>query len=208
MSNIFEALFILAVDDEEGGVVEPVANKLESILAGAVLAELVLMKRIELTEQRVCITDRLPAGHPVLDQVLFDIIDTSRPRKLKYWINTLIYKKLVDEIGYHLVEQGVLTRKRKRLHLANSSNGHSGGDTLPKYTLKNRLREIVLAGQSMDPSEKVLLAFLYHGEMLKLTFTLGERKAAHKRVKKLVASDGDESVLGKTIEEIVATACD
>ncbi len=207
MVNIFEALFILAVDDEDGDVVESVLRPLESILAGAVLAELVLRKRVELVDNRVCIFDQMPTEHPILDRALFDMIDTKEHRKLRYWINTLAYKKLMDEIGHQLVTRGVLVRKKKRLHLVNSCNEHSDVNIVPKYNLKNRLREIVLAGQPAELSEKVLLAFLYHSEMLKLAFTFGERKAAHKRIKKLITNDEGESSLGKTLDEIVAAAC-
>lgn len=42
MANIFESLFLLALDDEEGDIAELIASPLESFLAGAVLAELFL----------------------------------------------------------------------------------------------------------------------------------------------------------------------
>jgi hypothetical protein len=53
----------------------------------------------------------------------------------------------------------------------------------------------------------VLLAFLYHAELLKLVFTHDERIAAHKRVKKLIAKDEEGSPLGETLDDIVAAAC-
>jgi Golgi phosphoprotein 3 len=207
MINIFEALFILALDDEEGDIVESVEPILESALAGAVLAELALQNRLELVEDRVVIKDQTPAHHSILDKALFDMIDAAKPRKLRYWINTLTYKKLMEEIGQTLVENEVLFRRKKRLHLAVPYGGSSGGNISAKYTVKNRLREIVLAGQPPELSERVLLAFLHRSELLKLVFTHGERKAAYKRVKKMIENEEKESLLGEPLEKIVAVAC-
>jgi hypothetical protein len=139
---------------------------------------------------------------------LFGILDSARPRKVKYWINTLVYKKFLNETGHHLVEQGALVRKKKRLHLAMPSTEMANAGVSTKYGLKNRLRDIVLMGQPPDLPEKVLLAFLFYGKLLKLVFTHDERMAAHKRVKKLIEKDEKGSQLGETLDEIVAAACE
>jgi hypothetical protein len=207
MINIFEGLFILALDDEEGDIIESVESTLESALAGAVLAELVLQNRVEVAEDRIEVKDPTSVDHPILDRALFEIQDAARPRKLRYWINTLTYKKLLDEIGQHLVVKEVLFRKKKRLHLVIPYGGNSGANVSAKFILKNRLRDIILAGQQPDLSEKVLLAFLHRSELLKLVFTHGERKAAYRRVKKMIENDEKESLLGEPLEKIVAASC-
>ena len=208
MANIFEGLFILALDDEEGDFIELTVNILDSVLAGAVLAEMVMQNRVELVDNRVVVTNQIPTDHPILDKFLFEILDTSKARKLKYWINTLIHKKILDEIGHQLVENGALVRKKKRLHQVSNNGKNINGFGSAKYSLLNRLREIVLAGQSPEPAEKVLLAFLYHAELLKLISTPGERKIIHKRVKKLVANEEESSGLGEALDQIVAEACE
>jgi golgi phosphoprotein 3 len=207
MVRTFEALFILALDDEDGDIVESFVTALELALAGAVLAELVLQNRISMEENRVFVTDQTPTEHPILDKAMFDIVDTGKRRKIQYWINTLTYKKLKDEIAHHLVAEGVLVRKKKRLHLVIPDEEGQGGKVSAKYILKNRLRDTVLTGSQPDLSEKVLLAFLYHSELSKLVFTQGERKAAHKRVKKILAYEEEGSGLGGVLDEIIETAC-
>jgi hypothetical protein len=208
MITLFEALFILALDEEEGVLVESAAGSLSATLAGALLAELALQKRIELADSRVVVIDPTPTTHPILDRSLFDILDTARARKLKYWINTLTYHKLPEEIGHHLVKEGVLVRKKKRLRLAIPSGESQAADLSAKYALKSRLREIVLAERPPELSEKILLTMIEHGGLIKLVFTRGERKVAHKRMKKLIKGDGEVDGLGKTLDEILAVACE
>ena len=207
MINLCEALFILGLDDEEEVDPKTVITTLESVLAGAILAELFLQNRVRLVEDRVIVTDPTPTEHSILDKALFDIVDAGRPRKIKYWINTLIYKKFLDEIGHYLVEIGVLVRKKKRLHLLIPNSNSQNGNVSAKDNLKNRLREIVLAGKQPELTERILLAFLYHGELLKLAFPHGESKAAHKKVKKLITNDEEGICLGEPMDEIVAVAC-
>jgi len=50
--TIFETLFILAIDDAEGDLVESMVNDLEPALAAGVLADLVLMKRVNFEDGR------------------------------------------------------------------------------------------------------------------------------------------------------------
>jgi hypothetical protein len=205
MFTIFEDLFLLAIDDEEGDLLESVVENLEPALAAGMLAELVLRKRIRLEEGHVRIVDPAVIEDALMDKVLFTILDTPRLRKLKYWINTLTYEKLCSDIGYYLVEKKVLARKKKRLLLVVPYGENSPANVSAKYEVKRRLREIVLAGSSAELPEKIQLALLYHCDLLTLVFTRGERKAASKEIKKLLAEE--EAAGGnEMINQIIAVA--
>lgn len=207
MFRIFEALLLLALDEEEGEIIDSAVGDLEAILSGAVVAELVLQHRIDLVDGRIVVTDQSPTENLILDKALFDILDSARLRKLKYWLNTLAYKKLLDEIVHALVEKGILARNKKRLHLVAPYGDSPAGDVSAQYAIKKRLREIVLAAGAAELPDKALLAFLHHGKMLRLVFTPGERKTAYKRVKKLLGSE-EGSSLGEPLETIVIAACE
>lgn len=198
MSLLFEALFVLALDEEEGYIVESALENLETALAGAVLAELALQERIGLKDNRVVVSNQECSGNPILDKALDDILSDTRLRKPRYWINTLVYKKVLKEIGHDLVDQGVLCRQKKRLRLAAPSDEEQAPVPSLKYRIKCHLREIVLAGGSPELADQVLLAFLYHANLLRLVFTVGERKIASKKVKGLL-KHGEMSEMLKTI---------
>ncbi|MDR3578031.1 MAG: GPP34 family phosphoprotein [Anaerolineaceae bacterium] len=201
--TIFEFLYILAIDDAEGDLLESAVNQLEPAVAAGVLAELVLLGRINLEDGRVTVVDPTGTEHPILDRALFSMVDTARMRKVKYWINTLTYEKLLSDIGQHLVEAGVLVRKKKRLLLVVPFGEHPTGQVSAKFGLKNRLREIVLANQSPEPSELVQLVLLNNCDLLGLVFTRGERKSASKKIIKL-SSDGEAGpALSETLQQII-----
>ncbi len=207
MITIFDTLFILALDEEAGGLRETVAETLESVLAGAVLAELVLWKRVELNEDRLVVTDPAPTEHLIMDRALYEIHETARSRKLRYWINTLVFEEYLEEIGHNLVVRGVLFRRKKRLYLALKDGESTGEKGSIQDRIKSRLREITLGDEQPELSEIVLLAFLYHADLLKIAFERGERKKARKRIVKLINDEYEVSILGETLDTMVTMSC-
>ena len=204
--TIFENLFILALDDDEGKIVQSAENALEVALACAVLAELFLQKRIDVVEGRIAVIDPTAVDHPVMDLTLFSIIEAVRARKLRYWINSLTYKKLLAEIPNHLVDGGVLFRKKKHLRSVVPYRTNSGEEVSAKFVIKQRLREIVLAARQPALDERVMLAVLYHADLLTLVFTRGERKAASKHIRNTIIDNDSVSILGSSLDEIVVAA--
>jgi len=166
-----------------------------------------VQNRIDLVDERLHVIDQTPPDHPILGKALIDILETPKPRKVKYWINTLTYNNFMGQVGDYLVVKGVLTRKKKRLHLV-SINPSQEINVSTKHAIRNRLRDIVLAEQEPDLSEKVLLAFLFYGEILKLIYTHGERKEVIKRVKKLVDLNEEGIGFGNLIDDILASSCE
>ena len=206
MPKVFESLFILALDEDEGYIVESVLDNLEAALAGAVLVELALQERIELRDSRVLVSNQFRTGHPILDKGLYDILHETRLRKPRYWINTLACKKLFKEIGYDLVDQGVLSRNKKRLRLVDTSGVDQAPIPSLKYSIKSHLREIVLAGGTLELADQVLLSFLYHTDLLRLVFTDMECKTASKTIKKLLKGGQGNGGLSEILQTIVVAA--
>jgi len=205
MFTIFESLFLLAIDDEEGDLIESVKGEIEPVLAAGVLSELALNKRIRLKDGHILVVDPAVIENSVLDRVLYYILDTPRLRKIKYWINTLVYEKLSSEIGHYLVEKRVLVRKKKRLLLVAPYVENALAYVSAKYEVKRILREIVLANRAAEPGEKIQLALLYHSDLLTLVFTRGERKAAAKKIKKLIEENEKEGG-NETLNLIISAA--
>ena len=208
MTAIFEELFILALDEEEGEIPKSVEEKMEPILAGAVLAELLLHHRIELRDDRIVVQDQTPTENPILDISLFEILESSKPRKLRYWINTLVHSKIIEEIGHDLVRQEILVRKKKHLWMASPQGNGTNGKVSLQSNLKNKIDRIVTDGYDTELPDKALLAILYYGDLLKLVYKHRDRKEARKRIKTIVQPEDGAAVLGGSLDEIIATACE
>ena len=83
---------------------------------------------------------------------------------------------------------------------------HPAGQESAKFAAKNRLREIVLAGQAAEPSELIQLVLLNNCGLLGLVFTRGERKSAGKRIMKLSSEGEAGAALSETLEQIMGVA--
>jgi len=206
MFTIYEAIYVQAIDDEEGNLLEDEVEVLEPVLAGGVLAELTILKRIQLEDGRITIVDETPTENSILDKTLYAIQEAGRLRKINYWINSLTYEKLLSDIGQCLVEKRALVRKKKKLLLATPFGEGQARQVSAKYGLKNRLREIILEGAAPDQRELVQLALLYESGLLAMVFTKGERKAASKKIQAMIDSTDSATGLGDALFEIIAVA--
>ena len=114
MLNLAEELFLLALDDDSGWITAPAQDALRYGLAAALLADLALAGKVTVTDQRVNLVESSPAGDELLDEVLKRLAASDKPRKVKYWINALSFRKLPKQIAERLVARGVLREEERR----------------------------------------------------------------------------------------------
>ena len=82
--------FILMLLNEESGYFHQVPGwDLNCAVAGAVLAELALLSRIDTDMTSLIPLDRTPTGDPALDPILGEIHDEPVQRNAQYWIERL-----------------------------------------------------------------------------------------------------------------------
>ncbi len=105
-------LFLLAHDDVSG---KPRAHpRVTGLgLAGALLADLVLLGHLEIVPGRLVVVDVRPVGEALLDDVLRSVAGTPR-HDLAEWLGYLA-PAAPDRVAERLVAAGVLTEVRSRL---------------------------------------------------------------------------------------------
>ena len=106
MLNLAEELFLLALDDDEGWIVASALDTLRYGLAAALLADLALHDKIAVEDQRISLRRPPPLGDDLLDDTLKRLADSDKPRKVKYWLNALGFRKLPKQMAQRLVAQG------------------------------------------------------------------------------------------------------
>ncbi len=205
MLNLPQTLFLLSIDDEDGKVIA--STSLRYGLKAAVLAELTLMGKVGLDEQKkICVLDSSSTGDEILDKELEKICATGRPRKITSWMYALGQKKLRKQIGESLIHAGVLIQDEKSFQWVIPYGAYSAGNASAKYWIKRQLRGIVLADETPELRMVVLLSLLRACRLLSLIFTKEERKAAGKRVETLARSELFEELLAKALQEIATAA--
>jgi len=205
MLNLAEELFLLALDDDEGWVVESVLDTLRYGLAAALLADLALRGKIVITDRRVKLLDAAPVeGDELLDWALERIAAADKPLKVKHWINALGFRKLPKQIAGRLVAGGVMKEDDRRYVEMPRGAEPSQTTATAKYWVKQGLRSAVLTSAKAERRSIVLLSLARGCGLLNLVFTRDELKAASKRVQELVRDEDFGEAVAQTLRDIEA----
>ncbi len=137
-----EEVFLLALRDEGGALVDLPENALDFALAGAVLLDLCARGRVDSDLERVHAADASPLADAILDPALAAIARAREPRPAEGWVGALasegaeIRRRVVDR----LVERGILRRK----------------DSLVQWVLGRRRTPLVEAREQREIKARVL----------------------------------------------------
>jgi hypothetical protein len=210
MLNLSEKVFILSLNDENGAVQNSATIYLPYVIASALLADLVLLGKIHLDqEKQIFVEDPQLCGDPILDDALQSILKKDRSHGMAYWINHFSAKpqSIQELIVTGLVEKGVLTQEKKRLLWVIPTPLYPIQSASTKYAIKLQLRGVILAEENPDSRAVILLGLMDTCNMLDLIFTKDERKAAARKIKKLIDSEVASQVFQQAMNDIfLATA--
>lgn len=183
--TLAEELALLAYDDESGkqvgGMFVPYG------LGGALLAELALLRRLELSDDRVAVTDPSPTGDALLDDALHRI--AGHPgRRASRWVD-LLRKGVEHAVLDRLVESGHLRREEGRALLVVPVTRYPAAAGSAERDTRRRLADAMRTGSAPD-QRTVALALLAHAcRMDAQAFPGMDKKAVRRRLDEL--ADGD-----------------
>jgi len=203
--TIPEALLLLALCDERGTVA--FGSMLPYGLAGGILTELMLARRMEIDRSRrlkkplVTVRDEQPLGDPVLDDALARIEAAKRRATAQSWISRLAGRtRLRAEIAAGLCRRGVLEEREDRVLLLFRRRVYPTVNPDPERRLMDRLRAAVLeGGDDVDPRAAVTLALADGVNLLPAVFTKEERREHKARIKEI----GEGMIMGRATREAI-----
>lgn len=198
--TLAEELALLAYDDESGkqvgGMFVPYG------LGGALLAELALLRRIELTDDRVAVTDPSPTGDALLDDALRRI--AAHPgRRPARWVDVL-RKGVEHTVLDRLVASGHLRREEGRVLLVVPVTRYPAGAGSAQQDARRRLADAVREGTTPD-QRTVALALLAHAcRMDAQAFPGVDKLVLRRRLDELAAGDWAARATRRAVELVRA----
>ena len=105
-----EELILMLLNEENGYFYQVPGWTLNCVVAGAVLAELSLLSRIDTDLETLFLIDSSETGDPTLDTILKEIADEPAQRNAQYWIERLAPRaeSVIDSILNRLVALNIL----------------------------------------------------------------------------------------------------
>jgi len=205
MLTLFEELLLLSIHEAKSTFIRSVTDRVKPGLGGAILAELALMGKIQLSNNhRLQLVDDSETKVDVLDEALGALKDAEKERKFGYWINALSEReeKYRRQIVKSLIQKGVVTQDDDHLFWVIPSPLQPEIQASAKYLVNKRLRGIVLAQGDIQPRDIVLLSLLRASGLLDLVFLRDERKLANRNIYELAINQALKDPVFQTIQEI------
>jgi hypothetical protein len=197
--TIAEELLLLAYGADGRQLLN--TTQLDPALAGALLAELAVEDRVELSDKKLRVKDPAPLGDAELDATLARIAQEGKERNPAWWVQRLQSHKLRKRLLTNLAESGVLTEERGKVlgifPITRWPEAHPGVEA----DVRERV-SAVLAGADPDARTAVLIAITHAAKLDRKAFPEADKK----RVKEIAEGAWAADAVAKTIAAINAAA--
>lgn len=203
--NLIDQLTLLALDDEKGTFK---ANEITYpyAIAGAVIMELALAERIDLSGEKVIVKDKSKTGDKIIDTYFDGIIESAKERKAKSWVERIGNKadKIKRETIDKLIEKRILEKKENKILWIFSYNKYPAQNPRPENQLRQRLYDIIVNSHRPELKEIMLLNLIESCSLGKEVFGKEHVKTFKKRLKSINEYD----YLGDAVSKSVKDICD
>jgi len=200
---LYEEILLLALQDEEGTIAS--GTMYQYAIGAALLAELLLSKRIEVEQQSkrklVNLIDPTPLGEPLIDECLNKISSAKRRAVLQTWVSRFAsIKNLKHRVAGQLCKQGILKADEDKVLLLFTRKIYPEINPVPERELIRRLEYAIFTeARDIDPRTIVLLSLADSTGLLKIVFDKKKLKGRKARIKQIVNGE----ITGKAATEAI-----
>jgi len=200
---LYEEIMLLALQDEEGTI--GFGLNYSFAVGGAILAELLLNKRIGVEEVRkkkfVSLIDSTPMDNPLLDECLEKIRLAKRRGTFQTWVSKIAnLKNIKHRIAQQLCMRGILKADEDKVLLLFTRKIYPEINPEPERQLIERLRQTIFTeSEDLDPTTVVLVSLAKNADLLKTAFDKKELKSRKDRIEKITNGE----ITGKAAKEAI-----
>ena len=140
-------------------------------------------------------------GHELLRDAYTTIRGSSKPRNARRWVQRLPrkLKPLRRRLSRGLVQRSILAERRTKLLGLIPMTRFPTVDPAPERELRERLRDVLLAGRDANEEEALLLGLLEPLGLINSLVARGQRRAARKRAKAVA----EQGVAGNAVRDAI-----
>jgi len=203
---LHEEILLLALRDEEGTIA---GGMYQYAIGGALLAELLLQKRIATDEKKkklVNLLSQTPLGDPLLDECLEKVNSAKRRASLETWVSRFAgIKNLKHRIAERLCQRGILRMDEDKILFLFTRKIYPEVNPGPEKEIINRLQDAV-SGKThdIDPRTVVLISLAYHADLLRNVIDKKELKERKEYIKQIIQGDLTGTAAKEAIEAVQA----
>ena len=208
--TLYEEVMLLSLKDEKG-TIESGAWYHQAV-AGAILAELLLTRRIRVESERkkrfAKVVSRKSLNDPLLDECLKRIATSQKRQQLTTWLQRFAnIKQLKHRVARQLCRKGVLREEEDKVMLIFRRRIYPEVDPGPERDLIEKLQRAVLTdSRDVDARTGVLVALANHTNLLKNAIDKKQLKRRKKRIEALAQGDAISGAAKDAVQAAQAAA--
>lgn len=195
---LYEELMLLALCDRSGTIN---SGWYSHAIAGAVLAELLLLERLEVDDDKIFVLDPDETGDPVLDECLRWITDASSAKSIQHWVGKITgMNGLKHRSVEGLCDRGILKADKDKVMLFFDRRIYPEIDPQPERDLVDRMAAAIESEAPLDPRTAVTIAIAQQTGLMKSVFTSAELKRYKARIEDICEGNDVGDAAKKAIE--------
>jgi hypothetical protein len=200
---LHEEIMLLALRDEQGTIAQ--GTMYQYAIGAAVLAELLLNKRIAVEESRkrklVNLVSPQSLGEPLIDECLEKVGSGKRRASLQTWVSRFAgVKNLKHRVAQQLCERGILRVAQDKVLLLFTRKIYPEVNPGPERELIGRLRYAIFTDtRDIDPRTVVIVSLASSAGLLKVVFDKKKLKGRKTRIEQIVNGE----ITGKAAKEAI-----
>lgn len=194
---------LLALRDREGTVFS--GTMYGFAIGGAVLAELLMEKRIDVeavkTKKFARVLSQVSVDDPLIDECLSRIAGAKKRAQLRDWVSKFAQtKSLKHRVAEQLARRGILRIDEDKVLWIFTRKIYPEVDPNPEREIIEKLRDAIFGeSRQIDPRTVILLSLASAADLLKLVFDKKELKSRKARIQQIVNGE----LTGKATREAI-----
>lgn len=165
--SFVEEILLLSLDDETGELRPMPVMGLDYALAGALLADLAVAKRIVTEPDKVIVLDHAPTGDPLLDRALGTLTLAESAQPLSHWLGVFAAERATLERATleraaleRLIARGILRQEETKFLWVFGHRRYPTVDNHERIEVRARLSDLILGEEEPAPRDALLLSLL------------------------------------------------
>lgn len=203
--RVVEEILLLLLSKERG-FFEPIpAWNLSSVVAGAILADLVLERRIGTVNDSMILIDATTTGDDLLDQALAQIANEKEEKGIQYWVETGAHRceGTIDCLLERLVAQEILDYDPAGYWSFSRSVASSRGKDERASQVRSRTLSALIEIGSPNPRDAILIDLAYASDALHHLMSAPDYEKAQGRIERIHKME----IISAPIAEAVRETC-
>ncbi len=199
-----DSLYLIASDDDTGA--QLASEGFQYAMSVAVLFELTLRNRINLSHDEIAVQDATPTEDPLLDLSLERIANKRKVRSFEYWVGKLCKTTSAQEMRSRLTAAGDLREEERPFLLFFKSKKYPSTATSRERERINKLKDSAFHPDRCSARDAMLLSLLQALKLLDVVFADDELSKYADEMQSITQGDAYADVVGNLVERDQALA--